>query len=756
MDASMARTRIVSAAALAASLALPGAVFAQTHQHAAVETHRERYTVPAVHVDQPPRIDGVLDDQVWQRAPLLAEFTQQEPREGAPATERTEVRILYDSRSLLIAVHAFDTQAAGIVATEMRRDSDRLLDEDNFQLIVDTFNDSRNGYMFVTTPLGAKLEQQISEEGEGNTRASSSGFIANNSNINRNWDGVWDVAARITDDGWTAEIAIPLTTIRFSGASEQVWGLNFMRNIRRKNEQVFWAPIPKAYGLTRVSMAGALTGLQSLSHGVDLKLKPYVVTGVRDTNAAAGSSTTTFLRDVGADVKYGVTGGLNLDLTYNTDFAQVEVDEQQVNLTRFGLFFPEKRDFFLENAGLFKMGTGGTFTSTTVETDLFFSRRIGLSDTGQPIPIVGGARLAGKAGRHNIGLLDIQTDSAFNRPGENFLIARYGSDVLKRSRVGAIFINKETLGGEAHYNRTIGADANLVLGKNLQVNSYVAKTQTPGLTGQDMAFFGRVAYRDPAWNVWVNYLDVQDNFNAEVGFVQRRGVRTTKAYFSPTPRPGKAHVRWMEPMFVLTYITDQRNRMVARTQHFMVGTYLDDGSFINAIYQKQLDVLDVPFQIQPTIRIPVGTYKFDELILTYNTNPARRIYERFTYQPAEFYDGTRHTVSGAVGVRATSHLSTELQFNRNDVKLPHGDFVANLSILRVDYAVSPRATVRSLTQFNSLTREVTNSVRFNFIYRPGSDLYVVYNDLRQNGLPQGAVAPRDRQFVVKINYLLAR
>ena len=325
------------------------------------------------------------------------------------------------------------------------------------------------------------------------------------------------------------------------------------------------------------------------------------MTGVRDAKPTADRSTTTMLRDVGVDVKYGVTGGLNLDLTYNTDFAQVEVDEQQVNLTRFGLFFPEKRDFFLENAGQFKMGTGGTFTSTTVETDLFFSRRIGLSDSGQPIPIIGGARLAGKQGRHNIGVLDIQTDGAFGRPGDNFLIARYGSDVLKRSRVGAIFVNKETLGGDAHYNRTMGADANLVLGRNLQVNSYVAKTQTPGLNGQDMAFFGRVAYRDPAWNVWLNYLDVQDNFNAEVGFVQRRGVKTTKAYFSPTPRPGKASIRMLEPMFVLTYITDQQNRMVARTQHFMNGFHMEDGSFINVIYQKNLDVLDVPFRIQPGV-----------------------------------------------------------------------------------------------------------------------------------------------------------
>src|SRR6185436_15584030 len=337
--------------------------------------------------------------------------------------------------------------------------------------------------------------------------------------------------------------------------------------------------------LTRVSMAGELVGLRSLSHGLDLKLKPYVVAGVRDARPTAEIHTTNALRDAGIDVKYGVSGGMNLDLTYNTDFAQVEVDEQQVNLTRFSLFFPEKRDFFLENSGQFKMGTGGTFTSTTVETDLFFSRKIGLSDNGLPIPIVGGARLAGKQGRHNVGILDIQTDSAFGRPGDNFLVARYNSDVLQRSRVGAIFVNKETMGGSAHFNRTMGADANIVMGKSLQLNSFVAKTETPGLKGKDTAFYGRIAYRDPAWNVWLNYLDVGDNFNAEVGFVQRRGVKTTKAYFSPTPRPGVAGIRMLEPMVVITYITDQQNRMVGRTQHFMNGFYMQDGSFINVIYR---------------------------------------------------------------------------------------------------------------------------------------------------------------------------
>ena len=226
--------------------------------------------------------------------------------------------------------------------------------------------------------------------------------------------------------------------------------------------------------------------------------------------------------------------------------------------------------------------------------------------------------------------------------------------------------------------------------------------------------------------------------------------------FGLSTRPGKASIRMLEPMFVLTYITDQHNRMVTRTQHFMNGFYMEDGSFINVIYQRNLDVLDVPFQIQKNVRIPVGTYKFDELTLTYNTNPARRFYERFSYNPMEFYGGTKQTISGAIGVRGSSHLSSELQFSRNDVQLPWGDFLANLAILRVDYAVSPRATVRSLTQYNSLTREVTNSVRFNFIYRPGSDIYIVYNDLQQTGVPHGIFTPSDRQLVVKMNYLLTR
>ena len=707
---------------------------------------RERPRVQAVRIDAAPRIDGVLDDAVWQLARPVDQFTQQEPQEGQPANDLTEVRILYDSRNIYIAVRAAASEP--IVATEMRRDADRLFDEDNFQVIFDTFHDSRNGYMFLTTPLGAKLEQQIFDEGEGGGRGTTA-------NVNRNWDGVWDAASQITADGWTAELVIPVSTVRFV-PSETVWGVNFMRHIRRRNELVYWSPIPKAYSLTRVSLAGELTGIEGLSRGLDLKLKPFLLAGVRNTATSSSTATTRWPRDVGLDARYGVTAGLNLDVTVNTDFAQVEVDEQQVNLTRFGLFFPEKRDFFLENSNLFTMGTGSSFTSTPVQTDLFFSRRIGLSDTGQPVPILGGARLTGKVGANSVAVLDIQTDRAFDRPGDNFFVGRYSRDILRRSRIGALFVNKESVDGSSHFNRTMGIDGNFAIGRSLQVNSFLAKTATPGLDGRDMAFYGRIAYRDPSWNLWLNYLDVQDNFNAEAGFVQRRGIRTTKAYFSPTPRPQRGMIKLMEPMYVLTYTTDQTNRMVGRLHHYMLGTTLRDDSFINVIFQQNLDVLDQPFRVRPDVTIPVGTYRMNEWTLSYNTSPGRRLYQRFSFSPNEFYDGTRRQTQVAVGARATSRLSAELQYNRNDVEMPWGEFLINLTTLRVDYTFSPRMTVRSLTQYNSATNEVSNNIRFNLIHRPGSDLYVVYNELRQTGLPTDMFAQRDRQLIVKASYLIQR
>jgi hypothetical protein len=717
--------------------AAPGArAQAQEHDHSG----REQYQIVAKRAPRPPVVDGVLDEPVWRDAAMFDNFTQQEPSDGAPATERTEVRVLYDAEHLYIGVRAYDSVPSGVIATEMRRDSPQLLEEDNFQIILDTFRDSRSGYMFVTNPLGAKLEQQVFEEGSGNLRGAAA-------NINRDWNGVWDAAARQTPDGWDAEIVIPMVTVRSPDADVQTWGINFMRNIRRKNEQVYWAPIPKPYGLTRVSQAGMVTGMSDVTRGLDLRLKPFLITGGR-RDRLGRSISSSGLRDVGLDVKYGLTPELTLDVTVNTDFAQAEVDEQQINLTRFPVFFPEKRDFFLENSGQFTIGN----QDNQRIADLFFSRRIGLSDTGQPVPILGGARMTGKVGDHNVALMQLQTGNAYGRPGENFVIARYSNDLGARSRIGGLIVNKEAI-DDARFNRTVAADALFAPTPSFSIHSFLAQTATPGVTDDQQAFHTRATFQNSRWNTYGEFSDIDDNFNAEAGFVPRKGIKMTRVHIERNPRPGGL-VRVMEPMFQVQYITDQQNRLVTRRLHHMVGTRFQNGAYLNIVLNRWLDVLDQPFQVQRAVTIPAGVYRFYDWNFTFNSNPSRRVYERFRYSPQTFYQGTRHEVDAAIGWRATSRASAEMSWLRNDVDLPWGAFVVNLGILRVDYTLSPRMTIRSLSQYNSSTRQFSTSIRYNFIYRPGSDLYIVYDGLQGN-LP-GRPDLRNQQLVLKLTYLLSR
>jgi hypothetical protein len=714
------------------------AAFAQQHDHSAGE--REAYHVEAKQAGGAPVIDGVLDEPIWREAAMIDRFTQQEPSDGAPASERTEVRLLYDAEHLYIGVRAYDSDPAGVIATEMRRDSPRLLDEDNFQIILDTFRDSRSGYMFVTSPLGAKLEQQVFEEGAGNLRGAAS-------NINRDWNGVWDAAARRTADGWVAEISIPMVTVRSPDVDVQTWGINFMRSIRRKNEQVYWSPIPKPYTLTRVSLAGTVSGMTGVTRGLDLRLKPFVIAGGRRDRTGASVSQRA-LRDVGLDAKYGLSSGLTLDVTVNTDFAQAEVDEQQVNLTRFALFFPEKRDFFLENSGQFTVGTQGNDRMA----DLFFSRRIGLSDTGQPVPLLGGARVTGKMSGHNVAVMQLQTGDAFGRPGENFLVGRYSRDIGQRSRLGGLLINKEGIDSPL-FNRTMAADAVIAPTSSLSFHSFIARTSSPGVVDDQQALHGRVLFQNSKWNTYGEYTDIEENFRAEAGFVPRTGIRTSKLHIERNPRPGGL-IRVMEPMFNIQYTTDQQNRLITRRLHHMVGTRFQNGAYLNVVLNRWLEVLDRPFAIQRNVSIPAGVYRFHDWNFTFNTNPARRFYERFTWSPQTFYTGTRHDLDAAIGVRASSRASAEFSVSRNDVELPWGAFVVNLAIMRLDYAISPRMTVRSLSQYNSSTRQLSASVRYNYIFRPGSDLYVVYDGLQGN-LP-GRPEVRNAQLVVKMTYLVSR
>ena len=728
-----------------------------TEQERATGVVNEFFTVEPPRTPESPVIDGILDEPVWANAAVIDNFTQQEPNEGQAATERTIVRLMYDSESLYIAMEAHDSITNGVIATEMRRDSFQLLDEDNFQIILDTFNDSRSGYMFVTSPLGAKLEQQISEEGEGGYSRSSS---STNSNVNVDWDGVWDVATQQTGTGWVAEIEIPMVTMRFPKTDRQVWGLNFMRNIRRKNEQVYWAPVPKGYELMRVSRAGTLIGLSGIDRGMDLRVTPYVLgAGRQDRNTVAvfdGSG----MNDVGVDVKYGIAAGLNLDLTLNTDFAQVEVDEQQVNLTRFPLFFPEKRDFFLENAGMFGVKSQQSFGRVA---DLFFTRRIGLAN-GQPVPIIGGTRLTGKVQRHNVAVMNIQTQAVGGELGENFFVGRYSRDIFARSKVGGIVVNKEAIGG-SHFNRTLAVDTSLTPHPFLSITGFVAKTESPQVTRDDMMGHMMVMWLSPSARIYSEYSDIQDNFNAEVGFVPRLGIRRSKLHGQWNPRPGRWGIRSMDPMLNVEYTTDQANRLLTRRVHHMMGIQFEDGSSVTFITNKMFEQLDVPFQISKNTTIPVGTYRFWTPSVSYRSDPSQRVSGNARYSPQGFFGGRRVDWGGGLNWRATSRIAAQASFRRSDVTLPGGAFVADLASTTFDLALSPEMTLRSLIQYNSTTDSISTSVRFNWIYKPGSDIYIAYDELRTDDflgldptLRHNGYVPwiQNRQLAIKMTYLLAR
>jgi hypothetical protein len=705
--------------------------------------------VAAVFVEQSPVIDGSLDEAVWSDAVLLGAFTQQEPDEGAPVSERTEVRLMYNQNALYVGVHAFDSSPGGITATEMRRDSDRILSEDNFQIILDTFQDSRSGYMFVTNPLGAQLDQQVFNEGEGGVPGRPT------PNINRDWDGVWHAAAQETPDGWVAEIAIPWVTLRFPESESQQWGMNLMRNIGGRNEQAFWAPIPKPYQLAKVSFAGTLSGMSSLARGSDLRVTPFLTSGASRVGDA-GAVDDSFQRDMGIDVKYGLTASINLDVTVNTDFAQAEVDDEQVNLTRFPLFFPEKRDFFLENAGQFKVGSATAFNRLA---ELFFSRRIGLSATGDQVPILAGGRVTGKVGRNDISVLNVQTNDAFGQSAENFLVTRYSRHFSSRSRVGGLFINKSETDGD-HFNRTFAIDMALVPNDALTVTGFIAKTETPGMTEGQTASYLNATWLDQAWRIYGEVADLGDNFNPEVGFLPRRGIRMSKLHFERDPRPDLLGIRVMNPMVNVTYITDQQNRLVSRRLHYMVGATFDNGAYLNVMHNDHYERLEQPFVVRDGVSVAPGPYSFGEWRLQFNSNPARSVYYQLTYSPQDFYDGVRTDKNLVLGARVSSKLSAEASYARNDIELPAQAFGVELGSLRIDYAVSPTMTLRTVTQYNSSTEQWSTSARFRYTYRPGSDVYLVYDELRRDlDAPTGLGALseyRDRRLIFKVSHLLTR
>jgi len=690
---------------------------------------KPEHVMSAVRIEGPITIDGILNEPEWELAQPATDFIQRLPHTGQPATERTEVRLIYDDVNLYVGVYAFDSLGKkGITIKDIKRDF-YTLDSDGFQVVIDTFDDDLNSFLFGTNPAGAKFDMQIGADGAaGNT----------------SWNGIWHLKTHINEQGWQCEMAIPFKTLRFGNKPVQIWGVNFERRVRRIHEDSYWSPLPAAFRLGRVSLAGQLEGIEGIHPGRNLYVKPYVTAPVQRLQG----DDIDFKPEVGMDLKYAVGTQSTLDLTYNTDFSQVEADEQQINLTRFSLFFPEKREFFLENAGIFGFGR----SRSGFRTDLipFFTRRIGISPDNRLVPILGGARLSGREGKNSFGFLNMQTDSIPGVPSTNFSVVRYPRNIIAKSDVGALFVNKDEAG--EGYNRTYGVDANFRLFRYLELSSSLLKTQSPDKQGRDMAANFEVAWWDDLFDLEARHVDIQENFNPEVGFVQRGAMKRSTGTFILTPRPRERipWVRYLGPAVMIDYITDQQGELETRVLQTGFNVVLHNGSEFGAGRRTDFERLKDPFKIRPDQEILPGDYNFSEWYMSLITDRSRLMYGQVTLQSGEFWDGERDGRMLGFGVQPGYHFSAGAQWTHNDVTLPSGPFKTDLIAARVGYLFTTNLFLNTLIQYNSDLHEVSSNVRFNFIYRPLSDFFLVYNERRSSS---GEVL--DRALIAKLTYVLA-
>ncbi len=705
-----------------------------------------RRTVSAVEAHAPIVLDGALDEEVWRAAEPAGEFVQAEPHEGEPATELTEVRLAFDRDAIYIGVVCHDTDPAGAIINDIRKDF-VAGEQDSFEVILDTFADRRNGFVFVTNAAGAKSDTQIANEGR---------------DVNTSWDAVWTVATRRDAGGWSAEIRIPFKTLRFQRGADRVWGVNFSRRIRRKNEIDYWSRVPRVYNLYRAGFGGTLTGLPDASEGRNLRIKPWIAAD--STRPVAGAAFDAGAH-AGLDLKYGVTPSLTLDVTAKPDFAQAEADEQQVNLTQFSLYYPEKREFFLENSGTFYFGDipresrlgNNRFSPPEEEMLLFFSRRIGLTGGGQPIPIDAGARLTGRAGAYGVGLMTIQTDPDGSAPGDNYTVLRGRRDVLGTSDVGAIFLSRQST-ASGDYNRVYGADANFRFFRALSLNGFLAKSETPGVVGGELSGKGSIVWNDNFVHTQYSLLSVGDNFRDDIGFVKRTGIRKHFADFGLRPRPQalrKYGIRELHPHTRYNIYTDQSNVKVTHTNHVAMSVFFENGANVEFAANPRFERITVPFAVRPDQSFAVGTYGWTEYNLLVETNHSRMVSASLDFTTGGFWSGTQRSTKFGVIVRPSYHLLFDLALQRNDIDLPfpmHA-FVANLVTSRIGYAFSTRTFLDTLLQYNTDLKQLSANVRFDLIHRPLSDLFVVYNDQRLTDQPT-PVNP-GRGLILKYTHMLA-
>ncbi len=686
-------------------------------------------------------LDGVLAEDFWQQADVIRDFRQQEPDEGAPATERTDVRIAIDDHNLYVAVVAFDREPNRVVSRILRRDQVmenehrglQFAGDDAVAILFDTFHDSRNGFIFATNPNGAEFEALITDEG---------------SEVNVDWRAIWRVAATRNAEGWSAEFEIPFRTLRYpeDGGGEP-WGFNVYRTIRRKNEMVLWQSWSRDNeGFQRVSRAGHLVGMENLPrYGINVEVKPFVLGGTRQELNDQGETPVEWQNDAGLDVKSELVPGLVLDLTLNTDFAQVEVDDEQVNLTRFSLFYPEKRDFFLENAGIFDVGFRGGFGPPPYQ--LFFSRRIGIGREGA-IPIIGGARLTGRLGDQTVGLMNVITAESGDVPLTSYSVARMKRDVGENNFLGFMVTDRRDGDGS---NTVAAVDGTFWLRPTLNVKGFYTRSFTSGEGGEDHAFSVAADYSTDLVGASVEHLTIGPEARADIGFITRTDIRQSRGEFRLSPRPGRWGIRVIEASLEGEYISTTDGRMQDWQASVHLGPELESGDGFRAMLDIGETQLDQGFLLADSIPIASGRYDARAIRLFLNSSRHRALVGELRIGWERFYDGTLWSLEPSVSLAPSPQVSLELAHEWNRVDVPNGELTSNVTSLRFGYAFSTKLITNALLQYNSLDKTLSANLRLNFIHRPGSDLFVVFTERR--GVDDELWDLSNRGFVIKLTYL---
>jgi len=716
------------------TLLLLSLILASTQAEAPAAASEQPPQLRASPLAQAPVLDGdVLADPVWAAVPAGESFWQTTPDAGQPASERTELRVGYTAENLYLAIVCYDREPAAIIASGSRRDAS-LDDSDSVRVVLDTFLDRENGFVFGTNPAGVEYDAQLVRQG------GDSGF-----ELNLNWDGAWLVRTRSGEFGWSAEFEIPWKTLRYPGAPEQAWGLNVQRDIRRRKEVAFWAPLQRQYGIARVSAAGRLEGLAPPSQR-NLKLTPYLLGQWQDSPAAGTNQD----GQIGGDLKWSATPSLTLDLSVNTDFAQVEADEQQVNLNRFDLFYPEKRPFFLENAGFFTMGVSG-------ETELFFSRRIGIGPDGSVVPILAGGRLSGRALGLNLGLLDMQTQRVSGlTPAQNYSAVRVEKELANRSGVALLFTNRSATGegstaGDS--GRTYGGEGRLGLGRYFQLSGFASKTDTPGIVPDDHAFRAGGYWNSPAWESFLDYTEVGEGFDPQLGFLARSGYRKPSGLiFHRRRMNGWLGLQEIRPHVSYQGYWDRDGFQESGFGHVDNHWEWRSGFELHTTVNFTREGLRKPFEIAPGVVVPPGGYDHQELQLVVITNQARPVSLNVTTVIGGFFGGRRRAIKSIFKARHGDRLNLELGYERNDVELPGGAFDTNLVRARLSWSWTPRLFLQGLVQYNDQAEDWSANLRFGWLRSANTGLFIVYNEGRDT---EGRGSQlRDRSVTLKWSQLV--